>query len=46
MCQEPLSPRQASIAGTFKLATVQEYQLNRAEPRAIKDNSKLSKNQR
>ena len=27
------------IAGTFKLATVQECQLNRAEPREIKGNS-------
>ena len=30
---------QAIIAGTFKLTTVQECQLNRAEPREVKDNS-------
>ena len=36
------------ISGTFKLAAVQkECQLNRAEPRELKDNSdKLSRNQR
>ena len=27
---------QTVIAGTFKLATLQEYQLNRAEPREVK----------